>query len=117
LYVSPAYGHLLENLALIEVIRFFQNRGIPPEVHFLRSKEKVEVDFLIRLTNDRWLAMEVKSTPVDFSEAQLKLLKSTDLNVVDRWVASPSSAGMDFKQSRSVHFTQIHERLAELNDE
>jgi len=34
---------------LTEISRFFTNRGEPPKIHYLRTKEKIELDFLIEL--------------------------------------------------------------------
>jgi predicted AAA+ superfamily ATPase len=110
LYVSPAFGHLLENLVLIELCRFFTNRGQSPEIFFLRSREKVEVDFILRLPNNRWIAVEAKSTPVDFSRPQLDLLKQTNLNFIERWVVSPSETSA-FEHCRGVSLPSVHEEL------
>jgi uncharacterized protein len=90
LLASPAAGHLIENLAVGEVSRFFLNRGLPPQLHFVRSKEKVEVDLLVHLPNRRTVAIEIKSTPQDFTQAQMRLLESLRLNIVERWIVSPT---------------------------
>lgn len=90
LLASPAAGSLIENLAVGEVTRFFLNRGMPPQVHFVRSKEKVEVDLLVHLPNRRTVAIEIKSTPQDFTQAQMRLLDSLRLDIVERWIVSPT---------------------------
>lgn len=114
LLLSPYFGSLLENLALSEISRFFTNRAVNPEIHVVRSKEKVEIDFLIKLSNNRYIAAEVKAKPVDFSSAQLKLLDTLKLNIIEKWVLSPSSS-LDFEHAKSIAFDEIAENLEQLN--
>jgi len=114
LFTSPSFGHLIENLGLIEIVRFFINRGDTPPIQFLRSKEKVEVDFLVGLPNNRWLAVEVKSSPSNFSEDQLKLLEKTGLTFIDRWMIYPSTGLRDGLNCRWVSFLDIHKELSKL---
>ncbi|PWU16809.1 MAG: hypothetical protein C5B49_10005 [Bdellovibrio sp.] len=114
LFTSPLFGHLLENIGLIEISRFFSNRGEVSDVYFLRSKEKVEIDFLVRLPNNRWLAAEMKSTPVDFTRQQIDLLRSLSLNVVANWVIAPTSESFEFEKSRVVPLLAVHKELAQL---
>lgn len=108
--VSPAFGHFLENIALNEITRFFINRGEIPQINFLRSKEKVEVDFIIHLPNQRAIVAEVKLTPQDFSPEQMKLIDTLDLNVVAHWVISPTPAG-PYPHSKVVQLTEIWKEL------
>lgn len=110
LFVSPYFGNLIENLAFIEISKFFSNHGLPLEIFFLRSKEKVEIDFLLQLPNQRFVAIEVKTTPVDFSTAQLQLLNSIQMNTVERWVLSPQSEH-HFKNSQVISFCDIFSNL------
>ncbi|MDP1609116.1 MAG: DUF4143 domain-containing protein [Chlamydiales bacterium] len=107
---SPYSGHLLENLALGEICRFFINQGMPPEIYFVRSKKQVEVDFLVQLPNQRYIAIEVKTTPVDFTAPQNLLLDSLELNIVEKWVISYVGS-VDFPHARLVLHSQIFEHL------
>ncbi|WP_304986172.1 DUF4143 domain-containing protein [Coxiella-like endosymbiont] len=66
LIVSLYFGGLLENLTLTEITRFFTNRCQTPQIYFIRSK-----DFLIHLPKNRYIAIEVKATPMDMSTYQL----------------------------------------------
>ncbi|MCM2324488.1 MAG: DUF4143 domain-containing protein, partial [Oligoflexia bacterium] len=84
--------------------------GAPAEIFFVRSKEKVEIDFLIRLPNNRFIAAEVKTSPSDYSEAQLKLLDSLGVTIVDRWVLALNRAS-DLPRSRVIPLERIHEAL------
>lgn len=110
---SPVLGHIVENIALSEIVRFFINRGEQPKLNFLRSKEKVEVDLLIHLPNQRVIAAEVKLKAKDFTLAQKKLLETLDLNIVDYWVLSPTLSP-DFPGARVVTFNEIWTALNEL---
>ncbi len=82
LSVSPYFGHLIENLALSEVTRFFVNRGESAQIFVLRTKDKIEIDFLVALPNKKFLAIEVKSAPQDLSENQRRLLESLKIDIL-----------------------------------
>ncbi len=112
--LSPYFGHLFENLALAEITRFFINKGEQPEIYFVRSKEQVEVDFLLRLPNQRFIAIEVKTTPVDLTAQQMHLLNSLGLNIVDRWIVS-SVRSNDFANARVVRLDEIFTELERLS--
>lgn len=114
LFISPLFGHLFENLVLIEICRFFTNNGENPDMYFIRSKEKVEVDFLVRLPNQKWLAVEVKTTPVDYTSKQMDLLDKTDLDISERWVVSPEPASAAFTNCKSVSMISVYNELANL---
>jgi uncharacterized protein len=113
--VSPYFGNLLENLVLSEIVRFFMNRGEPQEIYFVRSKDQVEVDFLLKLSNHRYVAIEVKSSPTDLTVQQLHLLDSLKLNIIDKWIVS-SKKTVNFAHARSVSLDQIFLELAKLQD-
>lgn len=113
LLLSPYFGHLLENLALTEVLRFFINQGMQPQIYFVRSKEQVEVDFLIQLSNQRFIAVEVKTTPMDFTTSQLSLLNSLELNIVEKWIVS-FSGSVNFANARLILCNQIFQNLKRL---
>ena len=112
---SPYFGHLLENLALGEISRFFMNRGMQPEIYFVRSKEQVEVDFLVRLPNQKYLAIEVKTTAADLSKSQLNLLSSIELNIVEKWIISYTGS-THFANTRLVLHHQIFENLERVTE-
>lgn len=114
LYVSPSFGHLVENLALIEISRTFTNHGIEPEIYFARTKEQIEIDFLVKLSNNRWIAVEVKSTPTDFSEKQKLLIEQFELNVIERWIVAPIDETYQLKNARVIPMLQIYNELIRL---
>lgn len=113
LLLSPMFGALLETLAVGEVARFFINRGIPPRLCHLRSKEKVEIDLLVHLSDNRTLAIEVKSTPAELDGRQLRLLDTLGLTIVERWVATPTPAP-DLATARVVPFDRLWAELDRL---
>ncbi len=113
LLLSPYFGHVLENLALSEITRFFANQGLEASFYFVRSKEQVEIDFLLQLPNHRFIAIEVKTTPIDYTSQQLRLLESLDVNVIEKWVIS-GVRSTDFAHSRVVVLDQIFDRLQQL---
>lgn len=82
--LSPYFGNLVENLALSEITRFFTNSGEQPTIFFVRSKEQVEIDFLLQLSNQRFITMECKVTPCDLTKQQVQLIDSLQLNIIDR---------------------------------
>lgn len=88
LFTSPLMGSVFENIVFSELHRCFINRGMPPKIYHLRSKEKVEVDFLVELPNQQYIALEAKLTPTDFSKKQLDLLSSLKLDIVERFTVS-----------------------------
>jgi len=108
--LSPYFGNLLENLALSEITRFFINRGEQPEIYFVRSKEQVEIDFLLKISNQRFIAIEVKATPTDLTSQQMHLLDSLKVNIIDKWVVS-SVRSNDFAKARVVLLDQIFNEL------
>ncbi|HAZ11700.1 MAG: hypothetical protein A2X86_18420 [Bdellovibrionales bacterium GWA2_49_15] len=110
LQVSPAFGHLIENIALSEISRFFTNRGEAPVIYFLRTKDQIEVDFLIQLPNQKYIAAEVKTTPQDMTAAQLKVLDSLKINIIERWILTPS-LGPNFANAKSINFSELWNAL------
>jgi uncharacterized protein len=113
LLLSPVAGALLETLAVAEVSRFFINRGLPPRLAHLRSKDQVEIDLLVHLSGDRTIAIEVKSTPAEFDARQLRLLDALGIAVLERWVAAPTPAP-DLVTARVVPFDRLWSELDRL---
>ena len=111
LILSPQLGFHLEAIVLGEVTRFFTSRGESAKVFHVRSKEKVEVDFLVELPNQRFLAIEVKATPQNFSADQFDLLDSLKLPRLQKWIVSPSGGE---SLPAVVPFHQIFEKLLSL---
>jgi hypothetical protein len=113
LMVSPSWGPLLENIAVSEIAKFFINRGQLPQLNYVRTKEKVEIDLLVQLPNQRYVAIEVKATPQDLTTSQMRLLESLRLNIVERWIVSPQGSGV-FQNSKVVTFEELSKALERL---
>jgi predicted AAA+ superfamily ATPase len=63
LVASPQAGPLFETLVLGELVRARDHRGLPLSLHFWRTKEGEEVDFLVEMpgaAGPRWIAIEAK---------------------------------------------------------
>ncbi|MGZ6442171.1 MAG: ATP-binding protein [Pseudobdellovibrionaceae bacterium] len=110
---SPQFGHLVENVAISEVSKFFSNRGSPCNIFYVRSKEKVEVDLLIELPNNRYIAAEIKVNPQPWSEQQHKLINTLGLNIIERWIITPTEEAM-IPNNKVVNFNQIWIELNKL---
>lgn len=60
---DPLRGHLFENLVVVEVLKHRLNRGLDPNLFFLRTEKQVEVDLVLR--HGRMVQpMEIKSAMV-----------------------------------------------------
>ena len=57
--LGPMGGALFETHIFGQIIRAFSHRARASEVYFLRTKEQVEIDFIVK-TNDGYLPIEVK---------------------------------------------------------
>jgi predicted AAA+ superfamily ATPase len=110
LMLSIYFGFLLETIVLTEISRFFSSRGQKSKVFHLRTKEKVEIDFLVELPNQKYLAIEVKSTPQAFSTAQNTCLDSLGLNIVGRWILTPQK--ISSPSPNVLHFEHLYDLLA-----
>lgn len=93
------------------VARFFINTAQEQKIYYLRNKEKVEVDFLVELPNQKYVAIEVKSSPRDFSKEQMALLESLGINIVGHWIVSPIK-GKPFGTHKVLGFDEVFENLA-----
>src|SRR5690606_32962586 len=60
-------------------------RGARPEIDLVRTKDGVEVDFLVHLGSGRAVAIEAKSSFESFTPAQHRLLDSLGLDIGHRW--------------------------------
>ena len=63
LLASPQAGPLFETLVLGELIRCRDHLGLPMALHFWRTKEGEEIDFLVEIagaSGARWVAIEAK---------------------------------------------------------
>jgi predicted AAA+ superfamily ATPase len=118
IYVSPYFGHLVECLAYSEIAKFFYNSGFEKKIFFIRSKEKVEIDLLVELPNQRFVAIEVKATATSLTKEQYALIDSLALNVIEIWMLTPNISSVHKTSGRLqyVGFDEIYERLKSLTE-
>lgn len=112
---SPQFGSLMENIAISEVSKYFSNIATKANIYFVRSKEKVEVDLLIELPNQKFIAAEIKSNPQAWSPEQHQLIDSLKLNIVARWCLSPIP-GPKFGNVKILEFIKIWDELESLQN-
>lgn len=88
---------------------------VAPQDLLLTQQGKVEIDFIVELSNQRFVAVEVKASLVNFSAKQIDLLDSPQLNVIDRWVITPSPTELKQRlNSRVLGIEEIWQALEEL---
>ena len=93
---SPQVGPLFETLVLDELVRARDHRGLPIGLHFWRTKEGEEVDFLVEahgLGGPQWIAIEAKFAiqhvdPVGIPAALARQLP----DIREIWVVTPGGA-------------------------
>lgn len=111
---SPNYGHIIENIAYSEISRFITNEMIDAKIYYLRTKEKVEIDFLIELPNKKYITAEVKTSPRDYTTEQLKLIEFLGLNILEKWILTPVESELKFQDRRVISFFKLYEELKKI---
>ncbi len=111
LLLSPAFGSLFENLVFAELTRWFHARGERPTIELLRTKDGVEVDFIVHLGNGRAAAIEVKSSFAGYTPQQTRLLESLELEWAARWTVVRGSLPAGAEQLGAFGIEELHERL------
>lgn len=71
---DPLLGSIFENLIILEVIKYFSNQGLDPNIYFFRDSNGNEVDLLIKIHN-LIISIEIKSATT-FNIRYLKGLKA-----------------------------------------
>jgi uncharacterized protein len=71
LLVSPQAGALFENVVFQELVRYRDNLGLDWRIHFLRTRDGEEVDFVVEAANGKRVAIEVKLGGGDPRRARL----------------------------------------------
>jgi hypothetical protein len=67
---------------------------------------------LIEMPNKKFISLEVKATPRDYSMTQLKLLESLKLNIVEQWTVSPKKSEVSFPNCHVLPFAELFEALS-----
>lgn len=118
LLASPQAGPLFETLVLAELVRTRDHLDLPLTLHFWRTKEGEEIDFLVEVHgpgHPRWIAIEAKfsNQQVDAMAVPQALVREfPDLHEI--WIVTPGGAeGRLSPQSRQVPIRQLAERVLE----
>jgi len=118
LLVSPQAGGLFESLVLGEIVRARDHRGLSLGLHFWRTKEGEEVDFLLELqpgAGPRWLAIEAKLgiqnvEPLAIPRALSKALPQ----LREIWIVTPGGEEQRLSStSRQLPIRLLAQRLSE----
>jgi len=111
---GPQYGHLIENIALSEITKFFSNKGLLAEIFYLRSKDQIEIDLLIHLSDQRYIAAEIKTTPQKWTHKQHLMADSLKLNIIEKWIITPTNTEGILEGCKIISFSKIWEEINKL---
>ena len=111
IFTTPMMGHFFENIVYSEIHRFFINHLLPAKIYHLRTKEKVEVDFLVELPNQCFVAIEAKMTPSDFTDKQVALTESLKLNNLADRITVSHQQSVPMRHSQNILAEEIWEKL------
>jgi uncharacterized protein len=116
LLVSPQAGPLFETLVFGELVRIRDHRGLSLGLHYFRTKEGEEIDFLLEIqgaAGTRWLAIEAKLAVQNVGPVGLPPLLARELpDLAEVWVVTPG--GNETQLSRTclqVPIAKLAERL------
>ena len=66
----------------------------------------MEIDLLIELPDNKFIAAEVKVTPKAWDDKQHQLIDSLGLNVIEKWILTPTR-NSSLPHSKIVEFQNI----------
>lgn len=96
LLASPQAGPLFETLVLCELVRARDHRGLPLGLHFWRTKEGEEVDFVIEAhgrSGPRWIAIEAKFAIQNVAPMSIPRALARQRPELDEiWVVTPGGS-------------------------
>jgi predicted AAA+ superfamily ATPase len=119
LLASPQAGPLFETLVLGELIRTRDHRGLPLALHFWRTRDGEEVDFLVELQTaggPRWIALEAKFAIQNVVPLSVPRALSTQLPALrEIWIVTPG--GDETRLSASSRQVPIQKLAQRLSDE
>jgi predicted AAA+ superfamily ATPase len=103
LLASPQAGPLFETLVLDELVRVRDHRGLPIGLHFWRTKEGEEVDFLVEAhgpAGPRWIAIDARFAIQHVAPMSVpKTLALERPEIREVWIVTPG--GVDTRLSPS----------------
>lgn len=118
LLVSPQAGGLFESLVLGEIVRARDHRGLSIGLHFWRTKEGEEVDFLLEQhtgAGPRWLAIEAKLGIQNVEPLAVPTALSKALpGLRELWIVTPGGEEQRLSRtSRQLPIRLLSQRLSE----
>lgn len=69
---DPLRGHLVENLVIVELMKWRYNQGLDPQLYYYRDVQKNEIDVIFK-NGDQLVPIEIKSSQTYHSEFLQKL--------------------------------------------
>jgi predicted AAA+ superfamily ATPase len=116
LLASPQAGPLFETLVLGELVRVRDHRGLPLVLHFWRTKEGEEIDFLISgdgRHGSRWFAIEAKFGIQRVQAVDVPRALANELPALtETWVVTPGgNEGRLSATSIQVPITRLAEKI------
>jgi predicted AAA+ superfamily ATPase len=118
---SPQAGPLFETLALGELVRARDHLGLRLDLHFWRTKEGEEIDFLVQghgRAGPRWFAIEAKLGVQNVQAIAVPRTLGRELpDLHETWVVTPGGDSTRLsKESLQVPISQLAARLKDALD-
>jgi hypothetical protein len=114
---DPLRGHLFENIAVIEALKYRFNRGLRSNLFFYRDSGGNEVDLIMEMGPDLF-PLEIKAAETVMPASLKGLRKFAGLMPELRWGSGLLYGGDDVQMRSDVRIyplTKIHEMLAALD--
>jgi len=115
---DPLRGHLFENIAVIEALKYRFNRGLRSNLFFYRDSGGNEVDLIMEMGPDLF-PLEIKSAETVMPASLKGLRNFAGLMPELRWGSGLLYGGDDVQMRSDVRIyplTKIHEMLAALDE-
>ena len=108
--LSAFSGALFENFCIGEILKFFENYGLPYQIYYFRNSNGVEIDLIIEMEfNEVWLVeFKLSQTPKKIFEKNFQKYEKyfgDKLKITKKFIIAP----VDFtkKISNNTFFTNI----------
>ena len=112
-------GHLFENLVIAEFYKFYFNKGIIPNLFYLRNKSGYEIDLVIE-SNSKTFLIEIKSGKTysdHFFKNILYYKNITDLNLTHSFVIYDGNQNVKYQDSNLMGWKDLQTIFKLINKE
>lgn len=112
---TSAYGEAFEHWVILEIIKNSSYQRLDWEFSYLRTKDDVEVDLIIKRPGKPKLLIEIKSKS-KVHEGDVKALESLGKDIdkkAERWLLSNDSLEQWFGKNRAIHWQKAMLELFE----